>query len=141
VSIDLIAAALILAFAAIVVLGHVLVIAAIYRIMREDRAGGRRASNAVTTANEGANCAASIAKLDEAIEPQHAHAFGARCFQDPLVPAKAGAPDCGPRRSERSLERSKTRRSPPTRVAPRVASPTPATCYARGCETFACVTA
>jgi hypothetical protein len=92
VSIDLIAAALILAFAAIVVLGHVLVIAAIYRIMREDRAGGRRASNAVTTANEGANCAASIAKLDEAIEPQHAHAFGARLFSRSARPRQSRGP-------------------------------------------------
>jgi hypothetical protein len=33
-SVDLIAAALILAFVAVVVLGHVLVIAAIYRILR-----------------------------------------------------------------------------------------------------------
>ena len=76
-SIDLIAATLILAFAAVVVLGHVLVIAAICRILREDH-GGRRASSATTTANEGANCAAGAAKLDETIEPQQAHAFGAR---------------------------------------------------------------
>ena len=92
-SIDLIAAALILAFAAVVVLGHVLVIAAIYRIMREDRAGGgRRASNAVTTANEGANCAAGVAKLDEAIEPQHAHAFGARLFSRSARPRQSRGP-------------------------------------------------
>jgi hypothetical protein len=58
-SVDLIAAALILAFAAVVVLGHVLVIAAIYKCLREDHAGG-------------------AANVGETIEPQHARAFGAR---------------------------------------------------------------
>jgi hypothetical protein len=74
-SVDLIAAALILAFAAVVGLGHVLVIAAIYRILREDRArGGRRASSDTITADDGAKRAFGAANLDETIEPQHAHA-------------------------------------------------------------------
>jgi hypothetical protein len=78
-SVDLIAAALILAFVAVVVLGHVLVIAAIYRILREDHAGGgRRASSDPTTANDDANRAAGAANLNETIEPQNACAFGAR---------------------------------------------------------------
>ena len=87
-SIDLIAAALILAFAAVVVLGHVLVIAA---ICSEDH-GGRRASSATTTANEGANCAAGAAKLDETIEPQHAHAFGARLRSRSARPRQSRGP-------------------------------------------------
>ncbi len=90
-SVDLIAAALILAFAAVVVLGHVLVIAAICRILREDH-GGRRASSATTTANEGANCAAGAAKLDETIEPQHAHAFGARLRSRSARPRQSRGP-------------------------------------------------
>jgi hypothetical protein len=78
-SVDLIAAALIVAFAAVVGLGHVLVIAAIYRILREDHAGGgRRASSDPTTATDDANRAAGAASLGETIEPQHVHAFGAR---------------------------------------------------------------
>jgi hypothetical protein len=78
-SVDLIAGALILAFAAVVGLGHVLVITAIYRILREDRAGGgRRASSNTTTADDSAKRASGAANLDETIEPQHADAFGTR---------------------------------------------------------------
>jgi hypothetical protein len=78
-SIDLIAAALILAFVVVVVLGHVLVIAAIYRILREDHAaGGRRAMSDPTKPNDDAKRAAGETSLDESIEPLHAGAFGAR---------------------------------------------------------------
>ena len=90
-SVDLIAAALILAFVAVVVLGHVLVIAAIYRILREDH-GGRRANSTTTTTNEGANCAAGAAKLDETIEPRHAHTFGARLFSRSARPRQSRNP-------------------------------------------------
>lgn len=92
-SIDLIAAALILAFAAVVVLGHVLVIAAIYRILREDHAaGGRRAMSEPTTANDDAKRAAGAEKLDDTIEPQHAHAFWARLFSRSTRPRQSGGP-------------------------------------------------
>jgi hypothetical protein len=78
-SIDLIAAALILAFVVVVVLGHVLVIAAIFRILREDHvAGDRRAMSDRTTVNDDAKRAAGAANPDESIEPRHAGAFEAR---------------------------------------------------------------
>jgi hypothetical protein len=78
-SVDLIAAALILAFVVVVVLGHVLVIAAIYRILRENHAAGdRRAITDPTTGNEEAKRAAGAANLGDTIEPQEANAVEAR---------------------------------------------------------------
>jgi hypothetical protein len=78
-SIDLIAAALILAFVVVVVLGHVLVIAAIFRILREDHAAGdRRAMSGRTTVKDDAKRVAGAANLDASIEPRHAGAFEAR---------------------------------------------------------------
>ena len=89
----LIAAALILAFVAVVVLGHVLVIAAIYRILREDHAGGARtASSDPTTANDDVNRAAGAANAGETIERQHVHAFGARWRSRSARPRQSRGP-------------------------------------------------
>jgi hypothetical protein len=100
-SVDLIAAALILVFAAVVVLGHILVIAAIYRIMREDRAGGgRRASNAVTTADDVIKRADGKANVSESREPQHAPAFAARWLLRSARP-RVGRPATQPSRGSR----------------------------------------
>ena len=68
----------------------VLVIAAIYRILREDHAaGGRRAMSDPTTANDDANRAAGAANLDESIEPRHAGAFEARWLSRSARPPRS----------------------------------------------------
>jgi hypothetical protein len=72
---DLIAAALILVFAAVVVLGHVLVVLAIYKCLREDYAAGRRASSDKTTIDNAARPTADAANLGETREPQTGNAF------------------------------------------------------------------
>jgi hypothetical protein len=79
-SVDLIAAALIIAFAGIVALGHVLVVAAIYKCLREDYAGGQgqRTANGTTTADDGAKRTAGAVSFSETLEPQGTRAFGAR---------------------------------------------------------------
>ena len=128
-SIDLIAATLILAFAAVVVLGHVLVIAAICRILREDH-GGRCHDNGQR------GCQLRRRRREAR---RNYRAAACPCFRGSLAfKIHPSPPNAGPRVADRGganvarLERSETRGSPPTRVAPGVASLTPATCYARG---------
>ena len=99
-SVDLIAAALILAFVAVVVLGHVLVIAAIYRILREDYMRGRRTTTDPTIDID-AKRAAGAVSLSESLKPQRMHALGARWLlesarrrknRDPEMRAASGFP-------------------------------------------------
>lgn len=75
-SVDLIAGGLILAFAAIVVLGHVLVVAAIYRILREDHIrGAGMADSGTVTADHGTRRIDGAADRAER-EPQAGRVFG-----------------------------------------------------------------
>jgi len=78
--VELMAAAFIIAFAAIVVLGHVLVVAAIYKCLREDYAGARTrsATSDTTMADDRAKRAASAATLSDTLKPQQAHALSVR---------------------------------------------------------------
>ena len=90
-SVDLIAAALILAFAAVVVLGHVLVIPAMYKCLREDYVRGNPNKSSGPT-DEGVKRGAGAANGGEAIEPQHAHAFGARLRSRSARPRQSRGP-------------------------------------------------
>ncbi len=100
---ELIVAALISAYLGILALGHVLVIAAIYKCLREDYIGGRgRSTTADPTIDTGAKRAAGAVNLSESLEPQHMHALGARCLLgsararergDPELQAASGFPD------------------------------------------------
>jgi hypothetical protein len=70
---ELIVTALISVYLGILALGHVLVIAAIYKCLREDYIGGRRRR---TTADPTIDTAA--VNLRGSPAPQHMHALGAR---------------------------------------------------------------
>jgi hypothetical protein len=76
---ELIVTALISAYLGIVALGHVLVIAAIYKCLREDYAGGGgRRTTAGSTIDTGAERATGAVNLSESLEPKRMHALGAR---------------------------------------------------------------
>jgi hypothetical protein len=66
---ELIAGAFIIAFGAIVVLGHVLVAAALYKCLREDYAGGRArsATSGMTAADDDIKRATPAANLSEVL--------------------------------------------------------------------------
>jgi hypothetical protein len=71
---DLIAAGLIIAFAGIVALGHVLVGTAIYKCLREDYAASRdrKVSSDMTTPDDDVKRAAGAEKISETLELQRA---------------------------------------------------------------------
>jgi hypothetical protein len=76
-AVELIAGAFILGFAAIAVLGHVLVVTAIYKCLREDYLAGRgRRTTGGSAADTGTQRAAGAVNLGEAREPQARRAFG-----------------------------------------------------------------
>jgi len=76
---ELIVTALISVYLVIVALGHVLVIAAIYKCLREDYMRGRgRRTTTDPTIDIDAKRAAGAVSLSETLEPQRMHALGAR---------------------------------------------------------------
>jgi len=77
-ALDLIAAALILAFAAIAALGHVLLAVAIYKCVREDYIDGRKGRSGAIIGDSGAENTAGAVNLSETLEPQQGHAGVAR---------------------------------------------------------------
>jgi hypothetical protein len=91
---ELIAGAFIIAFGAIVVLGHVLVAAAIYKCLREDYAGGRsrRTTSAMTTADDGIKSVTHAANLCETLKPQQARALSVRRVLRSGRPREGGDP-------------------------------------------------
>ncbi len=97
---ELIVTALIGVYLVIVALGHVLVIAAIYKCLREDymRGRGRRTT---TDLDIDAKRAAGAVSLSESLKPQRMHALGARWLlesarrrknRDPEMRAASGFP-------------------------------------------------
>src|SRR5262245_9770107 len=100
---ELIMAALISVYLVILALGHVLVIAAIYKCLREDYIGGRgRRTTADPTIDTGGKRATGAINLSESLEPQHMHALGARWLlgsarrresRDPELRAASGFPE------------------------------------------------
>ena len=100
---ELIVTALISVYLGIVALGHVLVIAAIYKCLREDYAGGGgRGTTAGSTIDTGAERAAGAVNLSESLEPQRMHALGARWLLGSARPRTghpttlaARGPSCG----------------------------------------------
>jgi hypothetical protein len=76
---ELIVTALISVYLVIVALGHVLVIAAIYKCLREDYMRGRgRRTTTDPTIDIDAKRAAGEVSLSESVKPQRMHALGAR---------------------------------------------------------------
>jgi len=76
---ELIVTALISVYLVIVALGHVLVIAAIYKCLHEDHIGGRgRRTTTGPTIDPDAKHAAGAVHLSESLETQRMHALGAR---------------------------------------------------------------
>ena len=97
--VELMAAAFIIAFAAIVVLGHVLVVAAIYKCLREDYAGGRTrsATSDTTMADDRAKRAASAATLSDTLQA----ATGSCSLGPPAVKIRSSPRRRGPRAPDR----------------------------------------
>ena len=98
---ELIVTALISVYLVIVALGHVLVIAAIYKCLREDYMRGRRTTTDPTIDID-AKRAAGAVSLSETLEPQRMHALGARWLlesarrrenRDPEMWAASGFPE------------------------------------------------
>jgi hypothetical protein len=77
-ALELIAGAFIIAFAGIVVLGHVLVVVAIYKCRREDYAGGRTrsATSDMPAADDGIKGAAPAANLSEILQKKELGGMG-----------------------------------------------------------------
>jgi len=97
---ELIVTALIGVYLVIVALGHVLVIAAIYKCLREDYMRGRRTTTDPTIDID-AKRAAGAVSLSESLKPQRMHALGARWLlesarrrknRDPEMRAASGFP-------------------------------------------------
>jgi hypothetical protein len=97
---ELIVTALISVYLVIVALGHVLVIAAIYKCLREDYMRGRRTTTDPTIDID-AKRAAGAVSLSESLKPQRMHALGARWLlesarrrknRDPEMRAASGFP-------------------------------------------------
>jgi hypothetical protein len=92
---ELIVAALISVYLGILALGHVLVIAAIYKCLREDYIGGRRRrTTADPTIDTCRKHATGAINLSESLQPQHMHSALAGCW-GPLAGAKAETQSCG----------------------------------------------
>jgi hypothetical protein len=101
---ELIVTALISVYLVIVALGHVLVIAAIYKCLREDYMRGRGRGRRTTTdptIDIDAKRAAGAVSLSESLKPQRMHALGARWLlesarrrknRDPEMRAASGFP-------------------------------------------------
>ncbi|HET9245050.1 MAG TPA: hypothetical protein VFO15_04530 [Xanthobacteraceae bacterium] len=100
---ELIVTALISVYLGIAALGHVLVIAAIYKCLREDYIGGRgRRTTTDPTIDTGAKRALGAVNLRGSPAPQHMHALGAswllgsarpRESEDPELRAASGFPE------------------------------------------------
>jgi hypothetical protein len=75
---ELIVAALISVYLVVLGLGHVLVIVAVYKCLREDYIGRGRRTATDPTIDTGAKRAASAVNFRGSPEPQHMHALGAR---------------------------------------------------------------
>jgi len=97
---ELIVTALIGVYLVIVALGHVLVIVAIYKCLREDYMRGRRTTTDPTIDID-AKRAAGAVSLSESLKPQRMHALGARWLlesarrrknRDPELRAASGFP-------------------------------------------------
>jgi hypothetical protein len=97
---ELIVTALIGVYLVIVALGHVLVIVAIYKCLREDYMRGRRTTTDPTIDID-AKRAAGAVSLSESLKPQRMHALGARWLlesarrrknRDPEMRAASGFP-------------------------------------------------
>jgi len=97
---ELIVTALISVYLVIVTLGHVLVIVAIYKCLREDYMRGRRTTTDPTIDID-AKRAAGAVSLSESLKPQRMHALGARWLlesarrrknRDPEMRAASGFP-------------------------------------------------
>jgi hypothetical protein len=98
---ELIVTALISVYLVIVALGHVLVIAAIYKCLREDYMRGRgRRTTTDPTIDIDARAAGAVS-LSESLKPQRMHALGARWLlesarrrknRDPEMRAASGFP-------------------------------------------------
>jgi hypothetical protein len=98
---ELIVTALISVYLVIVALGHVLVIVAIYKCLREDYMRGRRTTTDPTIDID-AKRAAGAVSLSESLKPQRMHALGARWLlesarrrenRDPEMWAASGFPE------------------------------------------------
>ena len=90
---ELTVTALISVYLVIVALGHVLVIAAIYKCLREDYIGGRgRRTTTGPTIDTGAKRAAGAVNLSESLEPQRMHALGAP-WSGSARPRESGGPE------------------------------------------------
>jgi hypothetical protein len=98
---ELIVTALIGVYLVIVALGHVLVIVAIYKCLREDYMRGRRTTTDPTIDID-AKRAAGAVSLSESLKPQRMHALGARWLlesarrrenRDPEMWAASGFPE------------------------------------------------
>ncbi len=99
---ELIVTALVSVYLVIVALGHVLVIAAIYKCLREDYIGGRGRRTTTGPAIEtGAKRAAGAVNLSESLEPERMHALGARWLLGSARP-RAGHPTTLASREPRS---------------------------------------
>jgi hypothetical protein len=93
---ELIVTALVSVYLVIVALGHVLVIAAIYKCLREDYIGGRgRRTTTGPTIEAGAKRAAGAVNLSESLEPQRMHALGARWLLGSARPPRGAPHDAG----------------------------------------------
>jgi hypothetical protein len=99
---ELIVTALVSVYLVIVALGHVLVIAAIYKCLREEYIGGRRRRTTPgPTIDSGAKRAAGAVNLGESLEPQRMHALSARWLLGSARP-RAGHPTTLASRGPRS---------------------------------------
>jgi hypothetical protein len=91
---ELIVTALISVYLVIAALGHVLVIAAIYKCLREDYIGGRgRRTTTDPTIETGATRAAGAVNLRGSPAPQHMHALGARWLLGSARPRESADPE------------------------------------------------
>jgi len=91
---ELIVAALISVYLVILALGHVLVIVAVYKCLREDYIGGRgRRTAADPTIDTGAKRAAGAVNFRGSPEPQHMHALGARWLLGSARPRESTDPE------------------------------------------------
>lgn len=92
--IELIVAALISVYLGILALGHVLVIVAVYKCLREDYIGGRGRRTATDpTIDTGAKRAAGAVNFRGSPEPQHMHALGARWLLGSARPRESTDPE------------------------------------------------
>ena len=98
---ELIVAALISVYLGILALGHVLVIVAIYKCLREDYMRGRRTTTDPTIDIDAKRAAGEVS-LSESLKPQRMHALGARWLlgsarrresRDPELRAASGFPE------------------------------------------------